>query len=208
MPEKTGEFTLLDEATLIQALVDELLAPEEACHLVGHSYGGAVALRFCHLLPSRVKTLTLFEPVAFHLLAPGDPGLEPVKAMMTELAKLLAAGLRREAVATFVDYWSGPGGFDSLPQRLQHEFILRSDKLLLDFQALLRTRLTLDDYRRLRLPVTLITGRSSRMPALRVSQQLAQALPNCRLVTVETGHMGPVTAPDLVNPIIRETLAS
>ena len=207
MPEKREGFTLLDEVELVQALLDRILAPAESCHLVGHSYGGAVALRFCHRYPERVKTLTVFEPVAFHLLNRADPGLQPVLAMMSELELLLSQGERAEAAATFLDYWSGPGSFAKFPARVQHDFARRTGKLALDFQALTGTPLTLDDYRELALPVTLIAGRASRTPALRVAQELCRTLPDCRPHWVDTGHMGPVTHPELVNPIIRESLA-
>src|SRR3546814_1285704 len=40
-----------------------------AFHLVGHSYGGAVPLKIALSQPQRVLSLTLIEPVLFHLLA-------------------------------------------------------------------------------------------------------------------------------------------
>ena len=207
LPDRKDDFTLLDEVKLVQSLLEDLLQPDERFHLVGHSYGGAVALGFCHSLPGRVKTLTVFEPVAFHLLDRGDPGLQPVVAMMKEIARLLAAGLRTEAAATFIDYWSGPGSFARFPQRMQRDFAQRTGKLALDFNALTRTPLSLDDYRQIRLPVTLIAGRLSRLPALRVAEELSRALPYCTLCWVDTGHMGPVTDPELVNPVIIKSLA-
>lgn len=206
MPEKREGFTLLDEVELVQSLLDRILLPGEPFHLVGHSYGGAVALHFCHQHPERIRSLAVFEPVAFHLLDPGDPGLEPVLAMMQELGRLLTAGLGAEAAATFLDYWSGPGSFANFPPRVQKDFARRTAKLALDFQALTRTPLTLNDYRRLPMPVTLIAGRSSRLPALRVAQELSQVLSDCRLHWLDTGHMGPVTHPELVNPIIMASL--
>jgi pimeloyl-ACP methyl ester carboxylesterase len=207
MPEKVEGFTLLDEAELVLALLDRILLPGEPFHLVGHSYGGAVALRLCHRASQRVKTLTVFEPVAFHLLERDDPGLQPVLDMMGELSRLLAVGLPSEAAATFLDYWSGPGSFAHFPARVQQDFARRTVKLALDFQALTGTPLTLDDYRQLAMPVTLIAGRASRLPALRVAHELCRVLPDCRLHWVETGHMGPVTNPELVNPVIKASLS-
>jgi pimeloyl-ACP methyl ester carboxylesterase len=206
MPDKTAGFTLLDEVELVQSLLDTLLLPDESFHLVGHSYGGAVALRFSHRFPQRIKTLTVFEPVAFHLLNRDDPGLQPVHDMMVELGKLLEAGERAAAAAVFLDYWSGPGSFANFPTRVQQDFARRTPKLALDFQALTGTPLTLDDYRTLRMPTTLIAGRASRLPALRVTQELCRVLPACQLRWVETGHMGPVTHPELVNPAIKASL--
>ncbi|HJV64488.1 MAG TPA: alpha/beta hydrolase [Geomonas sp.] len=206
LPRAAGDFTLLDEAKLVESLLDEILLPDEPFQLVGHSYGGAVALRLCHHAPSRVSTLTVFEPVAFHLLSPADPALSRVFTLRQELGRMIQAGLPKEAVETFIDYWGGAGTFASFPPRVQNDFVARADKLLLDFLALTHTNLTLDDYRTLKLPVTVIAGRSSKGPALRVAEALAQTLPQCKLVWVETGHMGPVTNPEIVNPVIRESL--
>ena len=206
MPKKRTGYTLLDEAELVRSLLDSILPPGEPVHLVGHSYGGAVALRFCHDFPDRVRTLTVFEPVSFHLLDREDPALESVVTMQRELDRLIGAGSPDQAAATFLDYWNGAGSFAHFPHRMQKDFASRTAKLALDFSALTRTPLTLDDCRELRLPVTVIVGRSSRIPALRVAQRLSETLPNCTLRWVETGHMGPVTDPELVNPVIVSSL--
>lgn len=208
MPEETEQYTLLDEAELVRSLLDEILPPGEPVHLVGHSFGGAVALSFCHAFPERVKTLTVFEPVAFHLLDQSDPGFQPVMAMMHELSRLLKEGRRAEAAAVFMEFWNDGGKFSDFPERVQKDFAQRTQKLRLDFLALTGTPLTLEDYHsRLKLPVTVIAGRLSRLPALRVAEELSQALPECHLRWVEAGHMGPVTHPELVNPVIIAALS-
>lgn len=206
LPVNKENFSLFDEANLVQLLLDEVLSPGEPFHLVGHSYGGAVALCLCHLLSRQVKTLTVFEPVAFHLLEPEDPALEQVHSMMQKLARFFNEGRAEEAAATFLDYWSGAGSFAGFPPRVQRDFAQRTPKLELDFKAITGTKLTLEDYRQLRLPVTVIAGRSSRLPALRVAQRLCETLPDCTICWVDTGHMGPVTNPELVNPVIKQSL--
>ena len=63
----TGEhpFTLADEAARTIALIDTC---ESKLHLVGHSYGGGVALHVALARPERIASLALYEPSAFHLL--------------------------------------------------------------------------------------------------------------------------------------------
>ena len=58
-------FALADEAARTIALIDDT---DRKVHLVGHSYGGAVALHVALARPERIASLTLYEPSAFHLL--------------------------------------------------------------------------------------------------------------------------------------------
>ena len=53
-----------DCATLL-ALAEHVA---DTVHLVGHSYGGTVALETARALGKRTRSLTLVEPIAFHLL--------------------------------------------------------------------------------------------------------------------------------------------
>lgn len=55
-------FTLADEAAPIIAAIERRGVP---VHLVGHSYGGGVALYIAARHPERIASLTLYEPSAF-----------------------------------------------------------------------------------------------------------------------------------------------
>ena len=59
-----------DDAEKDGAWVAELMG--DGAHMVGHSFGGAVALDAAARRPGQVKSLTLIEP-AMHQLAIGDP---------------------------------------------------------------------------------------------------------------------------------------
>src|SRR5260221_7138469 len=63
----TGEhaFTLADEAARTIALIDSC---DRKVHLVGHSYGGGLALHIALKRPNRIASLALYEPSAFYLL--------------------------------------------------------------------------------------------------------------------------------------------
>ncbi len=50
-----------DQATWIDDALDELAA--EPVHIVGHSFGGAIAATYARRFPDRVRSLTLLEPV-------------------------------------------------------------------------------------------------------------------------------------------------
>ena len=61
----THAFTLADEAARTIDLIDK---SDRKVHLVGHSYGGGVALHVALARPARIASLALYEPSAFHLL--------------------------------------------------------------------------------------------------------------------------------------------
>jgi pimeloyl-ACP methyl ester carboxylesterase len=206
LPTGIDNFSLGDEIALIERGLKGLLEAGEPFHLVGHSYGGAVALRLAHDRPQRVRTLALFEPVAFHLLRQDDPALQPVLEMAQDLAAALGAGDPMAAAACFIDYWGGKGSFAATSARTRELLAASILKAPADFRALLSDPLSPDDYRTLDLPVCLMAGRQSRPPALRVAEVLAEVLPRCRRVWVPGGHMAPVTEGAQVNPLIRKHL--
>ena len=61
------------------------LAPllEDGAHLVGHSYGGVIALLIAARQPARVRSLTVSEPPAF-ALARGNPEVERLVERLDE----------------------------------------------------------------------------------------------------------------------------
>lgn len=81
-------------------------------HLVGHSYGGAVALQVALMWPERIHSVTVYEPVLVHLLQQ-DEASAPLAADLLQLAAAVSAevhaGQDEAAAERFVDYWSGPG---------------------------------------------------------------------------------------------------
>src|SRR5687768_12960182 len=61
-----GEAPTLDAE--LDALSTVLESEAGAVHVVGHSYGGAVAIRLALRHPGRVATVSVFEPVMFRQL--------------------------------------------------------------------------------------------------------------------------------------------
>ena len=58
-------LTLDDE---VDHLAEHLYANPDGVHLVGHSYGAAIALQAALRHPHQVRSLTLYEPVRFSML--------------------------------------------------------------------------------------------------------------------------------------------
>src|SRR5688572_31469305 len=112
-----GAFCLAQEAAPVRSILGQL---NEPVHLVGHSYGGAVALHIARTRPELVKSLTLIEPSAFHLLRGGDTidvaALGEITAVAADARAALAVGDYAGGFGRFVDYWSGPGSWAAMQQ--------------------------------------------------------------------------------------------
>jgi pimeloyl-ACP methyl ester carboxylesterase len=202
MPECPDRFSLADEVRLVQSKLAQVLAPGERFHLVGHSFGGGVALRLAHGNPERIRSLALYEPTAFHLLNSSDPALDEVRSVARAMEAAMHAADRADMTGLFIDYWSGIGTYAALPPARQALFASLLPKVPLDFQALFNDPLRPSDYSRMAVPTCLIAGRASPDCAHAIVAVLAAALANREMHEIDAGHMAPLTHPDLVNPVI------
>lgn len=204
-----GPLTLSAEAARIATLIESL---GERVHLIGHSYGGAVALRLALDRPERLRSLTLVEPVAFHLLRGGEPGDRALFGEVLRLADAVACAVAAEVpeagMCRFVDFWHGEGAWERLAPHTQAALAGCAGKIALDFWATTTETARRDDYRRLAVPTLILRG--SRSPAVtrRIAGILAATLPNATVSTIEgAGHMLPLTHGDAVNAAIAAHLA-
>jgi len=205
-PGDYASFSLDTEVRRVLALVAQRLRPGERFQLVGHSYGGGVALRLARIAPQRVASLALFEPTAFHLVPDGDAAIAEVRAVADSLTPAGDAAERMRQTERFMDFWNGPGSFAALPPTRRDGLARSLPKVRYDFRALLDDPQRAPSLARLRVPTCLIVGRHSPACARRVAAVLEEALPVVQTHHVATGHMGPLTHPDLVNPIFEAWL--
>ena len=202
MPERPRPFTLQHEAELVASVLRVALLPGERFHLVGHSYGAAVALQLAQWRPHSLRSLTVYEPVAYHLLPEGHVGRVEIEAVAARLREMHERGDALQGAEQFIDYWSGPGSFAQLPRPLQLNLAGLVPKTLLDFEAVSGEKLRARDYARIDVPVCLFSGSQGPRPPRDVLDVLAQCLPHARRHRIEAGHMAPVTHGWLVNPVI------
>ena len=192
-------LTLDDEAELALDAVER----SGGAHLIGHSYGAAVAVHLAAERPTLVRSLAVFEPVLFALLAERDPhgaGTREAVAVGSAIGQLVASGQSAAAAERFVDYWSGSMAWRRLPGYVQHAIVLRMPAVVQNFQALYDATLPSEQLLRLHMPMLCLTGAWSTTAALRLAKMLRVLLPGARHELLEgMGHMGPITHPTLVN---------
>ena len=197
-------FCLAQEAALVRSLLGRLGEP---AHLVGHSYGGAVALHVARTRPELVRSLTVIEPVAFHLLRDGDEIDGAALREISEIATLVSVAVERGdyggGSGAFVDYWSGPGAWAAMPARTRAALASLLPKVALDFHATINEPAGLEDMRDIAARTLILQGGCTAVPTRRICKRLAGVLPAVHVKTIKgAGHMAPVTHRDEVNDLI------
>lgn len=198
-----GDFSLAAEAAMVQALLDSL---DEPAHLVGHSYGGAVALQVALTQPRALRSLALVEPMACHLLRGGDDSDRAALREFTEVGNRVVQSLCRGdylgGFGRFVDYWNGPGTWRGIPLDRRIPMAASLGKVALDFSATLGEAAGLDGPGPA-VPTLLVRGSHTAPPAQRIFQRLSAAWPAARTHVIPgAGHMAPVTHRDQVNGLL------
>jgi pimeloyl-ACP methyl ester carboxylesterase len=194
-------FLLESEAEIVLALLERL---DHRAHLVGHSYGGAVALRAAAVRRDLFSSLTLIEPAAFHLLR----GIDTVAlGEIVQVAGIVASALERGAYVAgfdhFYDYWSGVGASQRIPVHKHRAMGAHLVKIGLEFHAVLNEETRLEDLRELSVPTLILRGTASPLPTRRICQLLEPILPHAEGRTIAgAGHMAPITHPEQVNAAI------
>lgn len=204
-PQQTSDKRSIvqDEMDLLGALLQQQV--NGPVHVVGHSYGGAVAMELALRHPQRIASLAMYEPVMFALLRDSEQ-----QAAWSEIAQvaqrqvdLVAAGNLRAAASHFIAYWTAPGGFEAMPEAMQEAVAAGMPKVAAEFREVLRRRDVPPDFSALTMPVLLLCGSHTTIAARGVVAELRRLLPAPRFVEVAGGrHMAPLQQPDLVNPLL------
>jgi pimeloyl-ACP methyl ester carboxylesterase len=206
----TGEPALERDAA---ALADRIAHIDGPIHLVGHSFGGAIATRLALRDPSRVRSLTLIEPVLFHLLRDGRAAERRLHVEIQPLAAQMRAAKSADsstaAMAAFIDFWNGEGAFAALKPSVREALAPLAPCVAANFAALEAERFPLSALRALAMPSLLLLGGASRPETQRIVSMLFDTLPDATLGIVgRAGHMLPVTHRDTVNARILDHIAN
>lgn len=183
---------------------------EEPIHLVGHSYGAALALEAARGLGSKVQSLTLVEPVAFNLLrVEHRPEWAEIEQLGVAVLTAVSNGNDREAAAAFMRYWLGRLRWWLAPEKFKAAITATIRKVALEFMILIEAGARLSDYASITAPTLLIVGSKTRASARAVVDMLSSALPNTTMTVLKgAGHMSPFTHPSEVNRLIAGHLAA
>lgn len=186
------------EVSRIKNAIKQLLAKDEPYHIVGHSCGGALGLKLAIENPSLVLSLSLYEPVAFHLLEDNSEA----KAVVTDLAHRLDIHNLPDAAATFMDYWNEKGAYKRLPNPIQEALAQEMKKVQLDFLGLMAETYGGNEINKITAPVLFMIGNESPFVSKVLANIIVKNLNNVKEMSFDAGHMGVITKAKLIQPII------
>lgn len=192
------------ESDAVWAALDDIDTPLD---IVGHSYGGALALQMAVERPFRVRSLTLYEPVLFGLLHRHEPWGEAwseISQIARIVSELVGAGRFEAAGQMFCNYWAAGPAWQGMNENQQRRVSRCMPSVDRHFAALFAATWGPRELARLRaLPLRLVCGSLTRSPARRVSELLSLALEQSELRMLPgAGHLGPISHAAAFNSMV------
>jgi len=204
---KGGWLPYQDQIDAVHDLLGQLkLAP---AILVGHSFGGTLALGVARRYPHDVAELVL--------AAPGAGGIRPDKmsdfnARYAQFNQLPVLGpvldatvnqlIKRVAATSGAEHAFAPGQVDATYEQRLLSVSMTPGNLA----AFASDQLEFDDTSRwvdenvpqIRVPSVIIGGENDHLIGIDHMRRLAETLPYTKLITVDGSHMIPYTHPDVI----------
>jgi pimeloyl-ACP methyl ester carboxylesterase len=198
--------TLDDQAALVAALAERIGVP---LHLVGHSFGGAVAMKAALELSEQVSSLILLEPNPFYLLARHgrDAAFAEIKALRDDVKTYGGAGDWAWVGRRFADYWNGEGAWSAMSRERRSGFLRMLPPNYHEWDGVMNETTHAAAWRDLAARTLLVHAAGTKRPIKEIAEILLAELPGMAAAEIpEGGHMAPLVRPDLVNPVVRDSL--
>jgi len=209
MPEWDGVTDLHRASTDIARALAERIGQGGPVDVIGHSFGGTVALRLALERPDLIRRLILAEPVLF-AAAKGSAIWPVYLAEHGALEVLHAKGDDTATAKMFLSVWGAGDPIEALLPNLRAYMVHRMGLVMALDTGLMHDAFGLLEPGRLeglRRPVLLVQGGDSPPVVAAIQAELACRLPDARQVTIPgAGHMLPVTHAPALSHLVGDFL--
>lgn len=182
-----GDFAMRHELRIIEDAARRAGGP---VHLIGHSFGGTVAIAAALARTIDVASLSLFEANPLALLdgSSAQHLYRDVLGLSHAFRSAVDAG-EADAAALIIDYWGGPGTFAAMPDAVRDYCRKTVAVNAIDWLTVFSFEAALDDYAALDIPVLLVRGELANPAMVEMTGMLRRILPRARSAVVEgAGH--------------------
>ena len=198
--------TLDDQAGLVEAV----LPPHAgAVCLVGHSFGGAVAMKVAARLSGRAARLVLLEANPFDLLRQAGRTEAFAEAMQLRnyIKKHGDLGQWSTAAEKFADYWGGAGSWSAMAPDRRDAFTVALKPNFFEWDAVM-DKTSAEQWAQLLPAATLVVSDLNTVrPVREIVELFRQSCPMWTYKEIAAGgHMAPLSRPDLINPLVHSFL--
>jgi pimeloyl-ACP methyl ester carboxylesterase len=206
-----GQGSIHEDVADLAALIEHLFGGP--AHVIGNSFGAAVALNLAIERPELIRSLVAHEPPLFALLE-GETQVQGALAAVQEriaaVVPLLHSGDFAGAARRFVETIAfGPGAWDQLPQATRDIFTSNAPTWLDELQEPGWMMLDLKRLGAFSAPALLSNGGESPPFFPLVVQRISAALPHARKHVFPTaGHVPHLSHPGEYVPVVREFIQS
>jgi pimeloyl-ACP methyl ester carboxylesterase len=201
--------SLDDQARLVEAAVP---ANADEVYLVGHSFGGSVAMKTAARLAGRVTKLVLLETNPFYLLAQSDRSEAFAEAMALRncIKKFGALDEWATAAERFADYWGGQGTWQNMPSERRLAFAEALKPNFFEWDAVMNETTPAEEWALMLPRATLLEyDPGTVLPIREITSILRRCCPAWTFKEVPGArHMAPLTRPELINPLVSSFLAN
>ena len=206
-PSRLGAYTREGQTRLVERVMDRLGI--ESAHLVGHSYGGAIALTLAAERPERIRSLVLVnaarpEISRLRMYTGADwPGVAWIITRSLLNRRMMTDHLRESIVD---DSLVTSELVTSYLERLRVQGAARAYRGLTE--PVSRQPPALPDLGRIGASTLLLWGSEDQTFDLEYGRSLADVLPDARFVVIpEAGHLIMEDRPEAVSRAIRDFLS-
>jgi pimeloyl-ACP methyl ester carboxylesterase len=206
--EDDGKQRLEDQARLIEPF---LPTGADKISIVGHSFGGSVAMKAAAMFKMKVRRLVLIEPTSFYLLKKyGRPEAYQEAVTLRDAIKLNGkAGTWEAAAEVFANYWTGAGSWDAMQDDRKSKFAQALIPNFHEWDAVMNDETSFAEWERdLPKDTTVVSAQDTVRSISEIVELMKESVSEWRFEQIERGgHMAAMTKPDLINPIVVNALA-
>ena len=183
-----------------------LLQEDGRVDVLGHSYGGFIALRLAKEHPDKIRRMAFHEPIVWGCLQ--HTAREDLKNEFGEVVEtFFTEGLEpEEFLRDFVDYWNVEGTWDAMSETRKAMWMVLQPKILSEVRLLCYDKTPPPYYRGIDHPILITLSEETPPHQYEACNILASELSDVRVVGVPGGHMGVVTRSEEVMPPLAEWL--